>query len=105
MNPICAEVDAANNCLTSRCQIATRPSRTAVATPIPAAAESAQPVVRNRGSMRSRRNEPAATIVAECRSALTGLGPSIARDSQNENGSCADFPAAATTSPAATTCT
>ena len=28
-----------------------------------------------------------ATIAAECSSALTGLGPSIAPDNQNENGS------------------
>ena len=45
-----------------------------------------------------------ATMAAECSSALTGLGPSIARDSQNENGSWAALPSAATSTPAATTC-
>ena len=44
-----------------------------------------------------------ATMAAECNSALTGLGPSIARDSQNENGSWAALPSAATRTPAATT--
>ncbi len=42
-------------------------------------------------------------MVAECSSAETGLGPSIARDSQNDNGSCADLPSAASTTPAVTT--
>ncbi|MGH4022700.1 MAG: hypothetical protein ACRDT0_26385 [Pseudonocardiaceae bacterium] len=42
---------------------------------------------------------PAATIVAGCRSAETGLGPSMARESQKCSGSCTDchlgmFPAA-----------
>ncbi len=40
-----------------------------------------------------------ATMAAECSSALTGLGPSMARDSQNENGSCAALPSAASEHP------
>ena len=54
--------------------------------------------------MRSSRYAPIATIAAECSSALTGLGPSIARESQNENGSCAALPSAATRTPAAMAC-
>ena len=42
-------------------------------------------------------------MAAECSSADTGLGPSMARESQNENGSCAALPSAATSTPAATT--
>ncbi len=38
-------------------------------------------------------------MVAECSSADTALGPSIARDSQKLNGSCADLPNAASTTP------
>lgn len=41
-----------------------------------------------------------ATIAAECSSALTGLGPSIARESQKENGNWAALPSAATRIPA-----
>ena len=37
---------------------------------------------------------PAATIVAACISALTGVGPSIASGSQICSGNCADFPIA-----------
>ena len=44
-----------------------------------------------------------ATIAAECSSALTGLGPFIAPESQKEKGSCAALPSAATTIPAAAT--
>lgn len=43
-------------------------------------------------------------MVAECSSAETGLGPSIAPDSHPENGSCADLPNAANTTPALSTC-
>src|SRR5699024_1504017 len=46
-----------------------------------------------------------ATIAAECSSALTGLGPFIAPESQNENGNCPALPKAATKIPAAATCT
>ena len=45
-----------------------------------------------------------ATMAAECSSALTGLGPFIAPESQKENGSCAALPRAATRIPAAITC-
>jgi DNA-binding FrmR family transcriptional regulator len=38
-------------------------------------------------------------MVAECSSAETGLGPSIARDSQKLKGNCADLPSAASTTP------
>ena len=40
------------------------------------------------------RYTPAATIVAACISALTGVGPSIASGSHTWNGNCADFPIA-----------
>ena len=44
-----------------------------------------------------------ATIAAECSRALTGLGPSMARESQNEKGSWAALPSAATRMPATIT--
>ena len=42
-------------------------------------------------------------MAAECSSAETGLGPSMARASQKENGSWAALPRAATSTPAAAT--
>ncbi len=104
MNPICAQVDAASSCLRSVCATATSPISRAVAAPTHATAGAAHPVAASSGASRSSRYAPAATIVAECRSAETGLGPRIACDSQKDSGSCADFPSAATTNPAATTC-
>ncbi|MBK6535307.1 MAG: hypothetical protein IPF99_39000 [Deltaproteobacteria bacterium] len=41
------------------------------------------------------RNTPAATMVAACSSAETGVGPSIASGSQTCSGNCADLPTTA----------
>lgn len=41
------------------------------------------------------RNTPAVTIVAECRRAETGVGPSIASGNHECNPICADLPTAA----------
>ncbi len=102
MNPTCAQVEAASSCFRSRCAHATAPSATAVAAPSQTAVSAPQPDSCSSGESRSSRYPPAATIVAECSSALTGLGPAMAPESQNENGSCADLPAAASSTPAVT---
>jgi hypothetical protein len=47
------------------------------------------------GSARTMRNTPAATIVAACSRAETGVGPSIASGSQMCSGNCADLPTTA----------
>ena len=73
-----------------------------MAAPAQDTSASAHPVAASSGWTRISRYAPAATMVAECSRADTGLGPAIARASQNENGSCADFPSADTTIPAAT---
>ena len=102
--PSWAAVEAANSCLSSRCANATIPMSTAVDTPTHAVSGPAQAVEASRGSTRNSRYPPIATIAAECSSALTGLGPFIAPESQKEKGSCAALPNAATTIPAAATC-
>ena len=55
----------------------------------------------NTGKKRATRNTPAATIVAACISALTGVGPSMASGSQEWSGNCADFPTAPANIPRA----
>jgi len=99
MNPTWAQVEAASSCLRSAWATATSPSASAVTAPAQAVTGAPQPEAASSGSKRSSRYAPAATIVAECSSAETGLGPSIARDSQKLNGSCADLPSAASTTP------
>ena len=103
MKPTCALVEAASSCLRSVCAMATNPSASAVTTPTQATVGSPQADATSSGCNRNSRYAPAATMVAECSSAETGLGPCIARDSQKENGSWADLPRAATTIPAVTT--
>ena len=44
------------------------------------------------GKKRPTRYTPAATIVAECTSAETGVGPSIASGNQTKSGTCALLP-------------
>ena len=46
------------------------------------------------GNNLTSKNTPAATIVAECTNALTGVGPSIASGNQVWKGNCADLPIA-----------
>src|SRR5690625_5552723 len=77
---------------------------TAVSTPIQAVTHPAHPVEVSNGSTRNNRYPPIATIAAECSSALTGLGPFIAPESQKEKGNCPALPKAATKIPAAATC-
>ncbi|MCH1932227.1 hypothetical protein L9G16_18915, partial [Shewanella sp. A25] len=48
-----------------------------------------------RGWNRTSRKIPATTIVLECSSAETGVGPSIADGSHGWRPNCADFPVAA----------
>ena len=45
-----------------------------------------------KGKMRANMYTPAATMVAECSSALTGVGPSMASGSQVSSGNCALLP-------------
>src|SRR6266700_7036722 len=103
MNPTWAQVEAASNCLRSAWATATSPSASAVTAPAQAVTGAPQPDATSSGWVRSSRYAPAATMVAECSSAETGLGPSIARDSQKLNGNCADLPNAASTTPAVIT--
>src|ERR1041385_4006108 len=49
------------------------------------------PGVRMNGTLKIRKT-PAATIVAACINADTGVGPSIASGSQVDRGNCADLP-------------
>ena len=51
------------------------------------------------GLRRISKKIPATTIVLECSSAETGVGPSIAEGSQGWRPNCADFPVAATIRP------
>ena len=52
-----------------------------------------------RGWNRTSRKIPATTIVLECSSAETGVGPSIADGSHGWRPNCADFPVAAISRP------
>ena len=52
-----------------------------------------------RGWNRTSRKIPATTIVLECSSAETGVGPSIADGSHGWRPNCADFPVAAINRP------
>ena len=56
------------------------------------------------GKNRATKNTPAATIVAACIKALTGVGPSIASGSHVCSGNCADLPTAPANIPSATHC-
>src|SRR6476661_5465926 len=53
------------------------------------------------GKNRPTKYTPAATIVAECTSALTGVGPSMASGNHTCSGNCADLPAAPAKTPRA----
>ena len=56
----------------------------------------------NNGNKRAIKNTPAVTIVAECSSVETGVGPSIASESHACSGSCADLPTMPASSPPTT---
>ena len=55
----------------------------------------------NKGKNLATKNTPAATIVAACIKALTGVGPSIASGNQTCKGNCPDFPTAPAKIPTA----
>src|SRR5437868_5617693 len=65
-------------------------ARNSVTQPITAITSSASGV--KIGYTRPTKNTPAATIVAECTSAETGVGPSMASGSQVCSGNCALLP-------------
>ena len=53
----------------------------------------------NKGKSRTAKYTPAATIVAACIKAETGVGPSMASGSQMWSGNCDDFPMAPRNKP------
>src|ERR687891_559776 len=68
------------------CVAATTPPAIAVTIPTTATAGPNQLTDSNDGASRTRMYAPAATIVAECSSADTGVGPAIAEKSHGEKG-------------------
>ena len=87
---------------------ATRPidaANIAVTPPMIATVSIAAGDASNTGKNRATRKTPAATIVAACISALTGVGPSIASGSQVWSGNCADLPTAPAKIPSETSIT
>ena len=93
MKPSWLEVDAASMRFKSGCASAVTPVTRIVSPPMAATAVSIG--AENRGAERINRMTPAATRVAECSKAETGVGPSMASCSQPWNGTCADLPIAA----------
>ena len=72
--------------------IAAAPS--AVTAPRLVTSSAADSEATKKGKSLATRYTPATTIVAECTSALTGVGPSMASGSQTWSGNCADLPTA-----------
>ena len=70
------------------------PAPSAVTAPRLVTSSAADSEATKKGKSRATRYTPATTIVAECTSALTGVGPSMASGSQTWNGNCADLPMA-----------
>ncbi len=101
MNPSWLIVEYASTFLMSCCTHASRPPRSAVATPITSIALSTAGAASKIGSVRATTNTPAATIVAAWMSADAGVGPAIASGSQTCSGTCADLPIAAHSRPTA----
>ena len=94
ISPYWLEVEAASSRFRSRSASAIKPATTAVTPPTSPIASKAPPG--NIGATRISRIAPAATRVAECSSAETGVGPAMARCNQSCNGTCADLPIAPT---------
>ena len=69
-------------------------ANTAVNAPVNATTDIATSEAEIRANNLTIRNTPAATIVAACIKALTGVGPSIASGNHVCSGNCADFPTA-----------
>ena len=94
ISPYWLEVEAASSRFRSRSARAISPVTTAVMPPTRPTARSATDG--SIGATRISRIAPAATSVAECNSADTGVGPAMARCNQSCNGTCADLPIAPT---------
>ena len=75
------------SCCTAPCTAA----KTAVPTPTYITTSLTAGEAANRNDVETKRYTPAATIVAACSSAETGVGPSIASGSQTCSGNCADL--------------
>src|SRR5574338_51777 len=103
IRPYWADVEPARARLASVWSSATTPPEIAVARPMPATTGPNQGTAANSAPRRMSTYTPAATSVAECSRAETGVGPAIAAKSHGENGICADLAAAARTTPAAIT--
>src|SRR5919106_6648158 len=86
INPYWADVEPARARLICDCVAATTPPAIAVTIPTIATAGPNQLTDSNDGASRTRMYAPAATIVAECSRADTGVGPAIAEKSHGENG-------------------
>src|SRR3546814_2804665 len=80
--------------LMSHCVVATVAAKKQVAAPTNITTPCATSLVSNIGDRRQTMKTPAVTIVAAWISADTGVGPSIAPDSQVCKPSCADLPIA-----------
>jgi hypothetical protein len=79
----------------SFCCSATTAANNAVIPPVHATTSNANdPGRSSRKYTRHNMYTPAATIVAACINALTGVGPSIASGNQTCSGNCADLPTA-----------
>src|SRR3989344_1364952 len=90
MNPSWDTVEYASIRFTSRSAKAETPAIIEVRSAT-ASRSGLKPMKTTRGNKRKMRKAPAFTIVAECKRALTGVGPSIAHGSQKKNGAWADF--------------
>jgi len=80
--------------LMSVCATPINAAKTAVMAPTQVTTSRAVETGSINGYTRATKNTPAATIVAACMSALTGVGPSMASGNQTCSGTCPDFPIA-----------
>lgn len=99
INPNWLVVDRAMIFLISCCVIAEAAANIVVSEPIIRHAVSAVLLFCITGCRRIRRNTPATTIVLECSSADTGVGPSMAAGNHGCSPNWADFPIAAAMRP------
>src|SRR5690606_2124033 len=91
--PNCDTVENANTFLLSNVRVACNAANKAVIQPVIVIRSGTQPTKRK--EVFNNRNTPAATIVAACNNADTGVGPAIASGSHTYNGNCADLPTVA----------
>src|SRR6188768_465549 len=76
----------------SVCTSARHAANAAVTAPIQSITSPVAGASSNNGCARTTKYTPAATIVAACSSADTGVGPSIASGNHTCSGNCADLP-------------